>query len=116
MRDEEELSPYWVNNNWFRNHLAILPVGTLIATWLLLGLGAGEWHWWSCLRDLTIAGQVAPFGVAVYGTLAFIAEMARRGWTILRREKAIEQARMEGDEEGFQRGLEEGRRHGRSMQ
>ena len=107
MRDRVELPPDWVNNNWFRKHLAIAPVGTLVATWLLLGLGAGEWQWWSSQADLTLAGQVAPFGVTAYGTVAFIVEMARRGWTILRREKDIQQAWEKGEEYGYQRGLEE---------
>lgn len=111
MEDKEEQAPGWVSNNWFSYHLAIVPIGTLIVTWALLFSTAGAWQWWSREEDLKLAGQVAPFAAAIYGTFMFLAErIGRRAWIFYRREKAFEEARKESFDRGYEVGYEEGLR------
>ena len=51
------------------------------------------WQWWSSERDLILAGQVAPFGAAVYGAAMFLVErISRMFWAWAQRDKDIEKA------------------------
>ena len=97
MQDERGSPPDWVNNNWFRNHLAIAPAGTMIVTWILLATTGDAWQWWSDNVHLKTAGQVAPFGAALYGTVMFSVErIARVLVKAFRYDKDTERARKEG--------------------
>ena len=67
---------------------------------MLLLLTGSKWHWWSSAADLLLAGQVAPFGAAIYGTAMFLLErMSRMFWALAQRKKDIEKWRQEGREE-----------------
>jgi len=57
----------WLCNNWLGHHLALIPLGTLLTAWLLLGAVGGGWSWWSSASTLAAIGQAAPFAAAVYG-------------------------------------------------
>ena len=105
MADKEEQAPARVSNNWFSYHLAIVPIGTVGVTWLLLFVTGDMWHWWSREEDLVMAGQVAPFAAAVYGMFIFLAErIGRKAWSFFSREKALEEARKEPSAEGYRQG------------
>ena len=68
----------WLRENWLSHHLALLPLGTLATTWILLCItGAGS-NWWSDPQSLLLAGQVAPFGAAIYGSLILPIEILVR--------------------------------------
>ena len=112
MIDEEKLTPDWLNDNWLRDHLAYLPLGTFVVTWFLVAVPGGEWQWWD--RDgIVMVGQVAPFGAAVYGTGMYMWEkLGGPVWDRITRKKAIEKAREEGEERGSRQGHEEGYRSG----
>jgi hypothetical protein len=102
----EDTDQGWVSSNWFRYHLAIVPIGTVGVTTLLLFLTGDGWHWWSQPRDLVRAGQVAPFGAVVYGTAMFLVEnLLRKVWEI--RNNDIKKARKEGFQEGRDAGRNE---------
>ena len=125
MRYGEELPPEWVNNkwvnnNWFRKHLAIAPVAAFTVTWLLMYFGAGIGQWWNGKENLSLAGQLVPFGAASYSVIALLWELGVKLWAWYRKDKDIEKARKEGkgegyklgQTEGFQSGFEEGFRLG----
>ena len=89
----EGQAPPWVSRNWLSYHLAIVPIGTVVATTLLLLSTGSQWQWWSSERDLILAGQVAPFGAAVYGAAMFLVErISRMFWAWAQRDKDIEKA------------------------
>ena len=106
MSDNEIQGPEWLGSSWISYHLAIVPIGTFFVTWILLGFGAGAWLWWASTDELKLAGQIAPFGASIYGTVMLAGDrLFRKGWTLFRREKAIEKARGEGKEEGIEIGV-----------
>ena len=89
----EGQAPPWVSRNWLTYHLALVPIGTVAATTLLLFSTGSQWQWWTSEQDLVLAGQVAPFGVAVYGAAMFLVEEAgRMFWALTQRDKDIEKA------------------------
>ena len=93
---------------WVRYHLAIVPIGTVVATTSLLLSTGSKWQWWGSQTDLVLAGQVAPFGAVVYGTAMFLLErIGRMFWALLQRDKDIEKGRKEGLSEGIQRGQQQ---------
>lgn len=97
----EGSAPPWVSDNWLSYHLAVVPIGTLLATTLLLLLTGSEWQWWGNQANLMLAGQLAPFGAAVYGTAMFLAErVGRMFWALAQRKRDIEKGRQEGRQEG----------------
>ena len=104
----ESSIPTWVSSNWLSYHLAVVPIGTVATTTLLLFLVGSEWHWWSGGTDLLLSGQIAPFGAAVYGAAMFLAErIFRMFWALAQRKRDIEK--------GLQKGREEGREEGREQ-
>ena len=110
MEDEKGSPPDWVKNNWLSQHLAIAPIATFFATWALMYVGAGTWQWWGDEQKLMLAGQVAPFAVALYGTVMLIIERVTR--VILkaaRYDADIERARDEGIRIGRELEEREGR-------
>ena len=104
------LAGRWISYNWLSYHLAFAPIGTVTATWLLLGFAAGNWEWWRSQDHLIVAGQVAPFGAVVYGTSAFLVErVGRLVWILIRRDEDVDKARRDGIEQGRREGREQGR-------
>ena len=88
----------WFGRNWLSHHLAFIPIGTWGATWLLLDLTGAESDWWANWTALQNAGQVAPFGAAVYGAFILPLEIGVRTmfWAIqqaLNRDAKIRQDR-----------------------
>lgn len=121
MIDEEKQDPDRSDDNWLRDHLAIVPIGTLVVTWFLVAVPSWDWQWWNG-EGLVRIGQVAPFGAAVYGTGMFLWEkFVGLFWDQITRKGAIKKAKKaaeamghaRGHEEGRQLGYEEGLRQGR---
>lgn len=105
------------SEKWKAIHLAMVPFGVLISTWLL-SLSAGAWRWHH--RDaLEFAGTITPLGAAVYGVAVLTIEGGfRMFWALAQIEKDRktfrEEGRREGRTEGRQEGRTEGRREGRT--
>ena len=57
----------WLGNNWLGNHLAFIPIGTWVTTWLLVDITGAPSNWWVEWEALQNMGQAAPFGAATYG-------------------------------------------------
>ena len=78
---------------WVRLHLAFLPLGALVATWLLTLL-AGAWRW-DDRANLDLAGTLAPLGAFAYGSLVFVIEWSVRMifWALEQRRKDREKTR-----------------------
>lgn len=121
MAQREAPPAQWALNGWLSYHLAIVPIGTVLATWLLLGFTAKAWLWWSSQNDLLLAGQVAPFAAVVYGTTAFLVERTGRyGWTLIqfisrmigRTDEIAREAHDKGFDSGQQVGFQMGREQG----
>ena len=68
----------WLSENWLSHHLTLIPLGTLATTWILLGITGAGFNWWSDPQSLLLAGQVAPFGAAIYGSLILPIEIGVR--------------------------------------
>ena len=68
----------WLSENWLSHHLTLIPLGTLATTWILLGITGAGFNWWSDPQSLLLAGQVAPFGAAIYGSLMLFLEIGVR--------------------------------------
>ena len=68
----------WLSDNWLSHHLTLIPLGTLATTWILLGITGAGFNWWSDPQSLLLAGQVAPFGAAIYGSLMLPLEIGVR--------------------------------------
>ena len=68
----------WLSGNWLSHHLTLIPLGTLATTWILLGITEAGSNWWSDPQSLLLAGQVAPFGAAIYGSLILPIEIGVR--------------------------------------
>ena len=98
----------WLRENWLRVHVALVPIGTLAATWLLR-LAAGQpWQWWQSSESMAAMGQTIPLGAALYGSLISILEgIVRMFWALGQIAKDIEKWRAEGREEGRQQGRQE---------
>ena len=93
----------WLRENWLRVHVALVPIGTLAATWLLR-LAAGQpWQWWQSSESMAAMGQAIPLGAAIYGSLISILEgIARMFWALAQIAKDIDKWRAEGREQGRQ--------------
>ena len=78
---------------WARLHLAFLPLGALVVTWLLTLL-TGAWRW-DDRANLDLAGTVAPLGAFAYGALVFVVEWSVRMifWALAQRKKDREKIR-----------------------
>ena len=68
----------WLSENWLSHHLTLIPLGTLATTWILLGITGAGFNWWSDPQSLLLAGQVTPFGAAIYGSLMLFLEIGVR--------------------------------------
>ena len=68
----------WLSENWLSHHLTLIPLGTLATTWILLGITGAGFNWWSDPQSLLLAGQVAPFAAAIYGSLILPIEILVR--------------------------------------
>jgi len=116
----------WLGGNWLGHHLALIPVGTLLTAWLLLGASGGGWAWWSSVQGLVTIGQITPFAAAVYGAAVLPIEAGVRlmFWAIsevLKERKrwsdalaAAQAGQATARDEGRTEGLEEGRQEGRT--
>ena len=100
----------WLRENWLRVHVALVPIGTLAATWLLQFAAGQSWQWWQSSESIAAMGQAIPLGAALYGSLISILEgIVRMFWALGQIAKDIEKWRSEGREEGRQQGREQGR-------
>ena len=92
----------WLSDNWLSHHLTLIPLGTLATTWILLGITGAGFNWWSDPQSLLLAGQVAPFGAAIYGSLMLPLEIGVRFmfWAIQQVIKQNDKIREEGRKEG----------------
>ena len=106
----------WLRENWLRVHVALVPIGTLAATWLLrLAIGQ-TWQWWQSAESIAAMGQTIPLGAAIYGSLISILEgIVRMFWALGQIAKDIDKWRSEGREQGRVEGREEGRQQGREQ-
>ena len=104
----------WLRENWLRVHVALVPIGTLAATWLLRFAVGQSWQWWQSAESMAAMGQTIPLGAALYGSLISILEgIVRMFWALGQIAKDIDKWRSEGREEGREQGREEGREQGR---
>ena len=111
----------WLRENWLRVHVALVPIGTLAATWLLQFAVGQSWQWWQSAESMAAMGQTIPLGAAIYGSLISILEgIVRMFWALGQIAKDINTWRAEGREQGLKEGLElarkereEGREQGR---
>ena len=100
----------WLRENWLRVHVALVPIGTLAATWLLQSAAGHPWQWWQSSESIAAMGQAIPLGAAIYGSLISILEgIVRMFWALGQIAKDIEKWRAEGREQGRQQGRAEGR-------
>ena len=111
----------WLRENWLRVHVALVPIGTLAATWLLRLAAGQSWQWWQTSESIAAMGQAIPLGAALYGSLISILEgIVRMFWALGKIAEDINKWRAEGREQGLKEGLElarkereEGRQEGR---
>ena len=111
----------WLRENWLRVHVALVPIGTLAATWLLRLAAGQSWQWWQSSESIAAMGQAIPLGAALYGSLISIMEgIVRMFWALGKIAEDINKWRAEGREQGLKEGLElarkereEGREQGR---
>ena len=104
----------WLVENWLRVHVALVPIGTLAATWLLRFAVGQPWQWWQSSESIAAMGQTIPLGAAIYGSLISILEgIVRMFWALAQIAKDIDKWRAEGREQGRVEGREEGREQGR---
>ena len=111
----------WLRENWLRVHVALVPIGTLAATWLLRFAVGQSWQWWQSGESIAAMGQTIPLGAALYGSLISILEgIVRMFWALGKIAEDINKWRAEGREQGLKEGLElarkereEGRQQGR---
>ena len=98
----------WLVENWLRVHVALVPIGTLAATWLLRLAAGQSWQWWQTSESIASMGQAIPLGAAIYGSLISILEgIVRMFWALAQIAKDIDKWRAEGREEGRQQGRQE---------
>ena len=98
----------WLVENWLRVHVALVPIGTLAATWLLRLAAGQSWQWWQSAESIAEMGQTIPLGAAIYGSLISILEgIVRMFWALAQIAKDIDKWRAEGREEGRQQGRQE---------
>ena len=106
----------WLRENWLRVHVALVPIGTLAATWLLRFAVGQAWQWWQSSESIAAMGQTIPLGAALYGSLISILEgIVRMFWALGQIAKDIDKWRSEGREQGRVEGREEGRQQGREQ-
>ena len=99
----------WLRENWLRVHVALVPIGTLAATWLLQFAVGQSWQWWQSSESIAAMGQAIPLGAAIYGSLISILEgIVRMFWALGQIAKDIDKWRSEGREQGREQGLKEG--------
>ena len=111
----------WLVENWLRVHVALVPIGTLAATWLLRFAVGQSGQWWQSSESIAAMGQTIPLGAAIYGSLISILEgIVIMFWALAQIAKDIDKWRAEGREQGLKEGLElarkerdEGREQGR---
>ena len=93
----------WLLENWLRVHVALVPIGTLAATWLLRFAVGQPWQWWQSSESIAAMGQTIPLGAALYGSLISILEgIVRMFWALAQIAKDIDKWRAEGREQGRQ--------------
>ena len=93
----------WLVENWLRVHVALVPIGTLAATWLLRLAAGQSWQWWQNAESIAAMGQAIPLGAALYGSLISILEgIVRMFWALAQIAKDIDKWRAEGREQGRQ--------------
>ena len=98
----------WLRENWLRVHVALVPIGTLAATWLLRLAVGQPWQWWQSSESIAAMGQTIPLGAALYGSLISILEgIVRMFWALGQIAKDINKWRAEGREEGRAEGRRE---------
>ena len=104
----------WLRENWLRVHVALVPIGTLAATWLLRFAVGQPWQWWQSTESIAAMGQAIPLGAAIYGSLISILEgIVRMFWALGQIAKDIDKWRSEGREQGRVEGRQQGREEGR---
>ena len=91
----------WLGSNWLSHHLALIPIGTWGATWLLVDITGARSNWWAEWEALRNMGQAAPFGAATYGALILPLEAGIRVmfWAISQLVKDIKEMRRQREEE-----------------
>ena len=99
----------WLTENPLHRHIGLAPGGSLVATWLMLGLAGAGWSWWADAAALERAGQVFPMGAGVYGTLAALIDGGFKMifFALAQRRQEIERRREEGRQVGRTEGREE---------
>ena len=85
----------WLGSNWLSHHLALIPIGTWGATWLLVDITGASSSWWTEWEALKNMGQVAPFGAATYGAFILPLEAGVRAmfWAISQFVKDLKEER-----------------------
>jgi hypothetical protein len=90
----------WLSENSVNRHLATLPLGTLLTTWLLIKITGTGAQWWSKPADLIAAGQAVPFGAVLYSSLVLLLEGGAKllFFALAQRKGEIEKRRQEGEQ------------------
>ena len=100
----------WLRENWLRIHVALVPIGTLAATWLLRFAVGQPWQWWQSSESIAAMGQAIPLGAVIYGSAISILEgIVRMFWALGQIAKDIDKWRSEGREQGREEGRQQGR-------
>ena len=88
----------WLSEQSLHRHLATLPLGTLLTTWLLLAVSDAGAKWWSKSADLTTAGQAVPLGAVLYGSSVLLLDGGVKlvFYALAQRRKEIEKRHREG--------------------
>ena len=88
----------WLSENSVNRHLATLPLGTLLTTWLLIKITGTGAQWWSKPADLIAAGQAVPFGAVLYSSIVLFLDGGVKlvFFALAQRKGEIEKRHLEG--------------------